>query len=198
MKLLVVITMSLLFSPVFADCDYSEADVNNGFGFDADTGASCQPLESEALPNVCDYSEAAQNGGYGYNHSTGQSCAPLQLPVGLPEFYTTTESLDTEFASDPTFLRIQKSFCEIGDAATGGGCTTRPPEPLSPVNDHGWRIIANSPTQDNGWNCTWMCVGHKNADGTHNATACTDTELFSRVRCMTMPTETASEAVNED
>jgi hypothetical protein len=58
-------------------CDYSNADISNGWGWNAVTRQSCEPLTDipTAVDN-CDYSNAAQFDGWGWDPVAGQSCAP--------------------------------------------------------------------------------------------------------------------------
>lgn len=76
-----------------ASCDYSAADQNNGWGWDAATGTSCAPLQQAPVPtDGCDYSAAAQNNGWGWNPTTGTSCAPTQTQQ-QPAVESDTEDL---------------------------------------------------------------------------------------------------------
>lgn len=81
-------------------CDYSQASLNNGWGWNAGTRESCAPRECDytsaaenngwgwdpvalqSCPPItdpdCDYSSAIDNNGWGWNPVTRQSCAPLQ------------------------------------------------------------------------------------------------------------------------
>lgn len=53
-------------------CDYTDAEVNGGWGWDAANGLSCPPAADS-----CDYSSAALNDGWGWNPVTATSCPPL-------------------------------------------------------------------------------------------------------------------------
>lgn len=57
------------------NCDYSNAAIYDGWGWDAVSGTSCPPLDTSA--NNCDYSNAAMHNGWGWDAITGQSCAPV-------------------------------------------------------------------------------------------------------------------------
>ena len=59
-----------------AVCDYSDAHLYDGWGWNLVTQASCAPQQSTAAAG-CDYGGAAENGGWGWNASTQQSCAPV-------------------------------------------------------------------------------------------------------------------------
>ena len=59
-------------------CDYSNADSSNGWGWNPVTRESCAP-QTDAADNTsqsCDYSNAGNQNGWGWNESTGQSCPP--------------------------------------------------------------------------------------------------------------------------
>lgn len=58
------------------NCDYTNAAQNNGWGWDAVAGESCEPTNSSVLGD-CDYTDAAQYDGWGWNAVTGQSCEPV-------------------------------------------------------------------------------------------------------------------------
>jgi len=61
------------------NCDYSNAVIHNGWGWNPVTAESCAPGETaqtQGLDN-CDYSNADIHDGWGWNAVTGQSCAPL-------------------------------------------------------------------------------------------------------------------------
>jgi len=55
-------------------CDYSNASLYNGWGWNAVTMESCPPLDDTG---TCDYSNASQFNGWGWNPVTMQSCPPL-------------------------------------------------------------------------------------------------------------------------
>lgn len=57
-------------------CDYSNAAIYDGWGWNPDTGTSCEPVTVSSADN-CDYSNATINDGWGWNARNGQSCAPL-------------------------------------------------------------------------------------------------------------------------
>ena len=54
-------------------CDYSNADSNNGWGWDSYTRLSCAPI---LVQDNCDYAHADQNGGWGWDAVQLISCAP--------------------------------------------------------------------------------------------------------------------------
>ncbi len=65
---------------VTSSCDYSSADLNNGWGWDPVTAESCFPEDtsSDISPaSDCDYSNASAQGGWGWNPVRLESCAPL-------------------------------------------------------------------------------------------------------------------------
>lgn len=57
-------------------CDYSNADQNDGWGWNPHTRQSCQPRPQVVDQSDCDYSDAAVNGGWGWNPVTRNSCPP--------------------------------------------------------------------------------------------------------------------------
>ena len=58
---------------IAGSCDYSQAPLNNGWGWNADARESCAPLE-------CDYTAAAENNGWGWDPVARQSCPPITDP----------------------------------------------------------------------------------------------------------------------
>jgi hypothetical protein len=69
-------------------CDYSNADVNGGWGWNQATLESCPPIIETATPaeptptepeenGNCDYTDAALYDGWGWDPVTRTSCAPL-------------------------------------------------------------------------------------------------------------------------
>lgn len=60
---------------VFAACDYTDADLYNGWGWSQVDMVSCPPLP-ETNDN-CDYTNADSYGGWGWNPTTQMSCMPL-------------------------------------------------------------------------------------------------------------------------
>lgn len=100
---LTIVGAVLTTAPASAACDYSDADQNNGWGWDAEARRSCPPSENTGSPDTpsetdtpstatvpdpveaadnCDYSSADQNNGWGWDPVAGTSCPPR----------TTTES----------------------------------------------------------------------------------------------------------
>ena len=60
-------------------CDYSSADLFNGWGWNPITQESCPPLtDAPQLVSNCDYSNAASFDGWGWNPISRMSCPPLQ------------------------------------------------------------------------------------------------------------------------
>lgn len=55
-------------------CDYSDAESNDGWGWNPYTGRSCAPV---VLPDNCDYSDAESNEGWGWDPVRFQSCPAL-------------------------------------------------------------------------------------------------------------------------
>lgn len=76
--------ISLLFISVNASsndtdgCDYSDAHLYDGWGWNPVTLQSCAPVTTSA---GCDYSQQHLYGGWGWNPVTMQSCAPLNEPA---------------------------------------------------------------------------------------------------------------------
>lgn len=60
-----------------ADCDYNNAAINNGWGWNPISGDSCPPLNTPVAIDNCDYSNAAIQDGWGWNPVTLDSCPPL-------------------------------------------------------------------------------------------------------------------------
>lgn len=72
---------------VAGSCDYSQAALNGGWGWDAAAGESCAPV-------ACDYTAAADNNGWGWDPVAQQSCAPLPEPV-------VDQDADCDYSSAP-------------------------------------------------------------------------------------------------
>ncbi|MEM7257569.1 MAG: hypothetical protein AAF404_09295, partial [Pseudomonadota bacterium] len=71
-KLRIPVTNNMPDTPEPAsNCDYSDSEVNGGWGWDATAAQSCPPLDA------CDYSSAEINDGWGWNPVTATSCPPL-------------------------------------------------------------------------------------------------------------------------
>lgn len=60
-------------------CDYTDADLYDGWGWNPIAGESCPPRDPSILEG-CDYTQSAFHDGWGWNAATQQSCAPM---VGL-------------------------------------------------------------------------------------------------------------------
>jgi len=82
------------------DCDYSNADVNDGWGWNPITLMSCAPGESETT-GTCDYTDAALYDGWGWNSELAESCPP-----------------DTDNTDDVT---PPAGSCDYSDAMANGG-----------------------------------------------------------------------------
>lgn len=65
-------------TPVASACDYTNADVFNGWGWNPVLGESCAPLadSGDATASNCDYSNASQFGGWGWDPVASESCPP--------------------------------------------------------------------------------------------------------------------------
>jgi len=61
------------------NCDYSNATIYDGWGWDPVAGTSCEPIDASPTDN-CDYSNAGVFDGWGWDATTGQSCEPI-LPT---------------------------------------------------------------------------------------------------------------------
>ncbi len=57
-------------------CDYSDAALHGGWGWNPATRTSCPPLTE--VRDDCDYSNASSNSGWGWNNTTMESCPPLE------------------------------------------------------------------------------------------------------------------------
>ena len=69
-------------------CDYSSADLYDGWGWNAASGTSCPPVSNNIMNSTdvnCDYSQADQYGGWGWNATTGTSCSPVVSHSTSPE-----------------------------------------------------------------------------------------------------------------
>ncbi len=58
------------------ECDYTDADLYGGWGWNSALMQSCPPLEEPLSADGCDYSNATINGGWGWNLTTLSSCPP--------------------------------------------------------------------------------------------------------------------------
>ena len=107
-----------LSSPTTGDntdnCNYSDAHLYNGWGWDAVASQSCPPL-SEEVPGVttgthhdndCVYASAEQNKGWGWDPVSLQSCPPLSeyntggVGVTTDPVMSTDDYCDYSAASD--------------------------------------------------------------------------------------------------
>jgi len=59
------------------NCNYVDAGLHNGWGWDPYLGRSCPPQTGSASASNCNYDEAASNNGWGWDSVAGVSCAPL-------------------------------------------------------------------------------------------------------------------------
>ncbi len=184
MRYLLVFLFLLAGFNSYADCDYSEADQNWGYGWDEDTQTSCPPLEVPATADFCDYTDAANNRGYGYNAATNESCPPL----ATNRFYSVlNSSMLNPSTGISTLLQQKRASCNFGDTATGGGCGFAP---LGTVSTNGWLItgttvIANPENSlDDTWICSFACSGSINDDGTHDVQNCPATPVSAKVLCV--------------
>ena len=66
------------------NCDYSNASIYDGWGWDPVAGTSCEPIDAGPTDN-CDYSNAGMFDGWGWNATTGQSCKPVGAPYDISE-----------------------------------------------------------------------------------------------------------------
>ena len=64
---------------MFAACEYTDAGLYNGWGWDPVAGVSCRPLPTAG---ACDYTNADSHGGWGWNAATQMSCPPLEPVAG--------------------------------------------------------------------------------------------------------------------
>ena len=87
------------------NCNYDDAAMFDGWGWDPVAGQSCAPIEeNNTTPDACDYSSADLYDGWGWNPETRQSCPPLDTP-----------------ATTPTTPTPSDSQCNYQDAAQNGG-----------------------------------------------------------------------------
>lgn len=86
-------------------CDYSNAALSSGWGWNETTRESCPPLENQTNAPVaaadCDYSNASENSGWGWNPTAGESCPPLAVA--------------------PTPDTVGNDSCDYTNAATNDG-----------------------------------------------------------------------------
>ena len=96
-------------SDIPLECDYSNADDNDGFGWNPSTQETC-PRRPLVQIIGCDYTDAEFNNGWGHDFLTGESCPPLETDVPVntspPETPPPTE---------------QEEECDYSDAAQNGG-----------------------------------------------------------------------------
>jgi len=60
------------------NCDYTNADLFNGWGWDPVSRQSCAPLQPvPVIPDQCDYTDAHRFNGWGWNAATATSCPPI-------------------------------------------------------------------------------------------------------------------------
>lgn len=185
MKKLIFVALCTLTFNAYAECDYTQASENDGYGWDSDTQTSCPPLAEYQSADDCDYSDAAQNYGYGYNSATGESCPPVRL------FNYDRELNDSKLAESKTddFLSWGDRFeisCRAGDIATGGGCGFNPVLSALPTGWvlHGSKAIASTPGgKRDTWACSFFCYGRVGEDGTHQQNSCPSTEISVQVLC---------------
>ncbi len=65
---------------LFAACDYTDADLYNGWGWNPVEMTSCTPLPDNG--GSCDFTSADSHMGWGWNPTTQMSCEPLILTAG--------------------------------------------------------------------------------------------------------------------
>lgn len=99
MKLICIFLLGLLISPnAFSaqnSCNYDDAELYSGWGWDPINAVSCPPLNGSAeleptlvpepVADKCDYSNAAINSGWGWNTARAEACPPLVGTVGKPD-----------------------------------------------------------------------------------------------------------------
>ncbi len=111
------------------ECDYSDAAMFDGWGWNPTTGQSCPPLddggEEPTMTSGCDYSNAAANDGWGWDESTAQSCPPLDTTPQVPS----TEEPTMADGCDYSNASVNGGFG--WDASTGQSC---PPLDTAPEN----------------------------------------------------------------
>ena len=100
-------------------CDYTQAALHNGWGWNAVLRESCAPISQ----NACDYSDASEHNGWGWDPVAGSSCPPL------------AESGD-ELVSDPA----PDEGCDYSNAASNNGwgwnpVTSESCAPIEPADD---------------------------------------------------------------
>ena len=61
-----------------ANCNYADAGLHNGWGWDPYFGVSCPPLAGTGPSSGCNYDNAASHNGWGWDSVAGVSCAPLE------------------------------------------------------------------------------------------------------------------------
>ena len=97
--LICIFLLALLVSPNAISeqnsCNYDDAELYSGWGWDSINAVSCPPLDGSAdseptlildpIADKCDYSNAAINSGWGWNTVRAEPCAPL---VGAVSAYS--------------------------------------------------------------------------------------------------------------
>lgn len=77
LKSVIALSLALASQSARSACDYSDAALYNGWGWDPVARDSCPPLDE------CDYSNANIYGGWGWNPGTQMSCPPLMPTAGV-------------------------------------------------------------------------------------------------------------------
>jgi hypothetical protein len=68
------------FCQIEPGCDYTDASLNAGFGWNPLTEKSCLPVVRE-YHDDCDYSAAELNRGWGWSNSAAESCPPTETTI---------------------------------------------------------------------------------------------------------------------
>lgn len=155
-----------------ADCDYTSAGSNGGYGWNPVTQQSCPPLENTGSQPIsssdqdCDYTTAALYDGWGWNPLTLSSCPPLANTTssdGRPVCTTANADPDGDgfgWENDRTCL------------VSAGSVNPAPVSP-APVNPPGAKPVCSSALVDPdgdgyGWENDRSCiVSSTNPDSTN-------------------------------
>ncbi len=127
-------TLANLVIDEVSGCDYSNADLFGGWGWNNDLGQSCPPLDSAVVAGAyahdnsapqatpvatvgCDYSNSDMFDGWGWNSALSESCPPLSgnQPTANPEPTTPAVNVCVDSDGDGWGWNGTDS-CRVGEA----------------------------------------------------------------------------------
>jgi hypothetical protein len=171
----------LFISPaVWSACDYSLADINDGWGWNPVTRQSCQPRVTDVVAggdnapaNVqCDYSQAVQNDGWGWNAQTGASCRPNAEAVTDVADEGTTTGVSVTAGCD--YSNAQDNGSWGWDAATASSCPPQASQAVMPAS-----CDYSAAAQNGGWGWNFSTGESCPPGGTDGAPDSHDSETDS-------------------